>query len=95
GQKLVTEYSYDCQHRLIGVSLPDGRQVVYRYDAFGRRIAKQVDGRNTEFLWLGERLLAESGDRHYRTYLYEPDSFRPLALLDGEGPEQVEPCYYQ
>ncbi|AZD70629.1 Rhs family protein [Pseudomonas chlororaphis subsp. aurantiaca] len=25
GQKLVTEYQYDCQHRLIGVRLTGGR----------------------------------------------------------------------
>ncbi|PAU64202.1 hypothetical protein BZL41_10565, partial [Pseudomonas sp. PIC25] len=39
--------------------MPDGRQVHYRYDAFGRRIAKTLDGRTTEFLWQGERLIAE------------------------------------
>jgi YD repeat-containing protein len=40
GQKLVTEYRYDCQHRLIGVSLPGGSTASYKYDAFGRRIEK-------------------------------------------------------
>ncbi len=40
GQKLVTEYRYDCQHRLIGVSLPGGSSQSYKYDAFGRRIEK-------------------------------------------------------
>ncbi|WP_143519123.1 RHS repeat domain-containing protein, partial [Pseudomonas syringae] len=62
GQKLVTEYRYDCQHRLIGVSLPGGSVVSYKYDAFGRRIEKTVDGHTTEFLWQGERLIAESAD---------------------------------
>lgn len=41
GQKLVTEYCYDCQHRLIRVSLPSGSNASYQYDAFGRRIAKR------------------------------------------------------
>ena len=72
GHKLVTEYRYDAQHRLIGATLPDGRQVHYRYDAFGRRIAKTLDGRTTEFLWQGERLIAESAPDHYRSYIYEP-----------------------
>src|SRR5690606_513311 len=94
GQRLVTEYRYDSQHRLIAASLPDGRQVQYRYDAFGRRIAKTVDGQTTEFLWQGERLIAESGPAHYRSYVYEPGTFRPLALLQGEG-ETAEPFYYQ
>ncbi|WP_394324900.1 RHS repeat-associated core domain-containing protein [Pseudomonas chlororaphis] len=95
GQKLVTEYQYDCQHRLIGVSLPGGSTATYRYDAFGRRISKTVDGRTTEFLWQGERLIAESAENRYRSYIYEPGTFRPLAMLDGEGPAQATPFYYQ
>lgn len=95
GQKLVTEYQYDCQHRLIGVSLPGGSTATYKYDAFGRRIAKTVDGRTTEFLWQGERLIAESAENRYRSYIYEPGTFRPLAMLDGEGPAQATPFYYQ
>ncbi|MCF5398282.1 hypothetical protein GIV98_27130 [Pseudomonas syringae] len=95
GQKLVTEYRYDCQHRLIGVSLPGGSVVSYKYDAFGRRIEKTVDGHTTEFLWQGERLIAESADNRYRTYIYEPGTFRPLAMLDGEGPLKATPFYYQ
>ena len=95
GQKLVTEYRYDCQHRLIGVSLPGGSTAFYKYDAFGRRIEKTVDGQTTEFLWQGERLIAESADNRYRSYIYEPGSFRPLAMLDGEGPRKATPFYYQ
>ncbi|WP_260417989.1 RHS repeat domain-containing protein, partial [Pseudomonas cichorii] len=95
GQKLVTEYRYDAQHRLIGVSLPGGSTATYKYDAFGRRIAKTVDGHTTEFLWQGERLVAESADNRYRSYIYEPGSFRPLAMLDGEGPRKATPFYYQ
>ena len=76
---LVTEYRYDCQHRLIGVSLPDGSIASYKYDPFGRRIEKNVYGNTTELLWQGERLIVESGGTRYRTYVYEPDSFRPLA----------------
>lgn len=53
-----------------------------------------MDGRATEFLWQGERLIAESGPAHYRSYVYEPGTFRPLALLQGEG-ETAEPFYYQ
>ena len=94
GQKLVTEYQYDSQHRLIAANLPGGRRVQYRYDAFGRRISKTLDGQTTEFLWQGERLIAESGPAYYRSYVYEPGTFRPLALLQGEG-AAVEPCYYQ
>ncbi|KJZ47117.1 RHS repeat-associated core domain-containing protein [Pseudomonas fluorescens] len=94
-QKLVTEYRYDCQHRLVGVTTPDGRSANYRYDAFGRRISKTVDGNTTEFFWQGDHLIAESSREHYRSYVYEPGSFRPLAMLDGKGPRKACPFYYQ
>ncbi|MHC8373563.1 RHS repeat-associated core domain-containing protein [Pseudomonas sp. MDT1-85] len=94
-QKLVTEYRYDCQHRLVGVTTPDGRTASYRYDAFGRRTAKTVDGKTTEFFWQGDHLVAESSKEHYRSYVYEPGSFRPLAMLDGKGPRKACPFYYQ
>ncbi len=94
-QKLVTEYRYDCQHRLVGVTTPDGRGANYRYDAFGRRISKTVDGKTTEFFWQGDNLIAESSREHYRSYVYEPGSFRPLAMLDGKGPRKACPFYYQ
>ena len=95
GQKRVTEYRYDCQHRLVGVTTPDGRRTSYRYDAFGRRIAKIVDDHTTEFFWQGDNLVAESSREHYRSYVYEPGTFRPLAMLDGKGPRKACPFYYQ
>ncbi|WP_223175738.1 RHS repeat domain-containing protein [Photobacterium damselae] len=90
-QTLVTHYEYDCQHRLIRATMPDGSQACYVYDAFGRRISKTVTDKlgqssTTEFVWQGDKLLAEQTDgQHYQTYLYQPDSFKPLALLKGEG----------
>ncbi|WP_261888061.1 RHS repeat domain-containing protein [Vibrio rhizosphaerae] len=98
-QSLVTTYAYDCQHRLIRVEKPDGSSAEYRYDAFGRRIHKAVTDktgqtRQTEFLWQGDKLLAESGERHYQTYLYEYGSFKPLALVTGEGADNATPYFY-
>ncbi|HEX4550647.1 MAG TPA: RHS repeat-associated core domain-containing protein [Pseudomonas sp.] len=91
----VTEYRYDCQHRLIGLTRPDGKTASYQYDAFGRRIRKTVDGLSTEFFWQGDHLVAESSKVQYRSYVYEPGTFRPLALLDGKGPKRACPFYYQ
>ncbi|MDF9769722.1 RHS repeat-associated core domain-containing protein [Pseudomonas rhodesiae] len=93
--QLVTEYRYDSQHRLIEIAQPNGQTASYRYDPFGRRISKTVDGITTEFFWQGDKLIAEhQADRH-RSYLYEPDSFRPLALLEGFGPKETKPYHYQ
>ncbi|EUB87800.1 RHS repeat protein [Pseudomonas sp. GM30] len=94
-QQLVTEYRYDCQHRLIGLTRADGQTASYQYDAFGRRLRKTVDGQITEFFWQGDHLVAESSSTHYRSYVYEPGTFRPLALLDGKGPKKACPFYYQ
>ncbi|MFK3774184.1 RHS repeat-associated core domain-containing protein [Pseudomonas sp. NPDC089406] len=95
GQKLVTEYRYDCQHRLSEVLLPNGQVAKYRYDAFGRRIEKDVAGALTEFFWQGERLIGEWSPGRSRSYVYEPGSFRPLVMVDGDGPENARPYYYQ
>ncbi|MEN4949928.1 RHS repeat-associated core domain-containing protein, partial [Pseudomonas proteolytica] len=94
-QQLVTEYRYDCQHRLIGLTQPDGSQASYRYDPFGRRISKTVAGKTTEFFWQGDKVIAEHTHGQHRSYLYEPDSFRPLALLDGFGPANTQVFHYQ
>ncbi|MVW98375.1 type IV secretion protein Rhs, partial [Pseudomonas sp. PB100] len=95
GHQLVTQYRYDCQHRLIAVTQPNGQTASYRYDPFGRRISKTVDGITTEFFWQGDKLIAEHHADRHRSYLYEPDSFRPLALLDGFGPTDTQPYHYQ
>ncbi|AZE69565.1 RHS repeat-associated core domain-containing protein [Pseudomonas synxantha] len=95
GQQLVTEYRYDCQHRLISVTKPNGETASYRYDPFGRRISKTVDGKTTEFFWQGDKLIAEHHADRHRSYIYEPDSFRPLALLEGFGPKATTPYHYQ
>ncbi|MGR2708531.1 polymorphic toxin type 47 domain-containing protein [Pseudomonas sp. AU10] len=95
GHQLVTEYRYDCQHRLIGITQPNGQTASYCYDPFGRRISKTVDGITTEFFWQGDKLIAEHHADRHRSYIYEPDSFRPLALLAGFGPQDTQPFHYQ
>ncbi|MGU3310161.1 RHS repeat domain-containing protein, partial [Pseudomonas sp. M5A4_2d] len=95
GHQLITEYRYDCQHRLISITKPNGQTASYRYDPFGRRISKTVDGITTDFFWQGDKLIAEHHADRHRSYIYEPDSFRPLALLEGFGPKETQPYHYQ
>ncbi|MGY3912081.1 RHS repeat-associated core domain-containing protein [Aeromonas piscicola] len=108
GQSLVTRYHYDCQHQLVRAELPDGTTANYDYDAFGRRIRKTVRGTKsehvTEFLWQANNLIAESSyqlgddkrrtDEQYRSFIYEPGSFKPLVQLEGEGTD-TEVFHYQ
>ncbi|MGF1770389.1 DUF6531 domain-containing protein [Enterovibrio makurazakiensis] len=101
GSKLVSSYTYDCQHRLVQLEKPDGSKASYQYDAFGRRISKSITDKagntsSTEFIWQADKLLVETDNiERYQTYLYEYGSFRPLALIDGEGANNQETYFYQ
>ncbi|MFD9124332.1 RHS repeat domain-containing protein [Kitasatospora sp. NPDC059571] len=61
-------YAWDTEDRLTEVTTPDGRRWRYRYDPFGRRIAKEHLASNgtieerTDFTWDGS-LLAEQTSR--------------------------------
>ncbi|MDA0150102.1 RHS repeat-associated core domain-containing protein [Vibrio sp. LaRot3] len=99
-QAITSHFEYDSSHRLEKISKSDGSKAHYKYDAFGRRIEKSVVDKNgvetkTEFLWFGDKLLSEICGEDYKTYLYEPDTFKPLALIQGEGPQDCEVYYYQ
>jgi RHS repeat-associated protein len=92
---LVTHYQYDCRHRLIKVIKPTGLIITYTYDAFNRRTSKTVDGKTTEFIWQGSRLIAETdNDKHWQSYLYELDSYRPLALVHGNAQQDNIKLYW-
>ncbi len=53
----------------------------YTYDALGQRISKSGEQGNTTFYWHGDVLLGEVGSTGSCTYLFEPFSFKPLALV--------------
>ena len=93
GQKLITTFEYDGLNQLTAVN-NQGRTTQYHYDALGRRIAKISEQAKTEFLWNDDVLLKEQtieGNQDSRqetqakTYLFEPNSFKPLAqVIDQE-----------
>ena len=55
----TTTYQYDAENRLVGINKPDGTVVAYRYDPFGKRIEKNVNGTITRYLYDGEDILYE------------------------------------
>ncbi len=88
-------FAYDADNRLVQATRTwekAGSQTAqtarYSYDAFGRRIAKQVtEGGNTEttlFVWDGDVLVQEIHPNNTITYLYEPGSFVPLARVESK-----------
>lgn len=95
-QGQVTRYSYNAQNQLVEVRTGVGANANtnatttrYAYDALGRRISKtsQHDEQQntTTFYWNGDVLLGEinSNTKPSRTYLFEPFSFKPLALIQN------------
>ncbi|ABC30516.1 Rhs family protein [Hahella chejuensis KCTC 2396] len=83
GGKLETRYQYNKQNQLIAIE-KDGQKTEYQYDALGRRIAKQDAFGKTEFLWNGDVLLSEQRNHLNKVYVYEPNSFRPLAFIQDK-----------
>ncbi|PIE40758.1 MAG: hypothetical protein CSA49_06835 [Gammaproteobacteria bacterium] len=54
----------------------------------GRRISKKDAFGETHFLWNGDVLLSETRKNHQKLYIYEPDSFKPLAHIENNQ------CYF-
>lgn len=86
GRHTLQRFSYDGEHRLIQVeTVRNGvRQAVhFDYDSLGRRIRKHDEFGTTHFLWDGLRLLQEQRGDDCATYLYEAESYAPLARIDS------------
>ena len=97
----VWQYEWDAGSRLTAVTTPDHITWRYRYDPFGRRIAKQRltgDGsiaEQTNFVWDGPVLAeqatpaAQPGQYEVVTWDYRPGSF--TALTQAEHTSAGEP----
>jgi len=82
-------YTWDTDNRLISATIPDGTIWRYRYDPFGRRIAKQhfTSGdellEETRFTWdglvLAEQTEITADHERVTTWDYRPQSFTPLS----------------
>jgi RHS repeat-associated protein len=57
----------------------------FDYDAIGRRVAKHDQFGTTRFIWEGMRLIEERRGANVITYVYEPNSYVPLARIDASG----------
>ncbi|SBT16040.1 Putative deoxyribonuclease RhsC [Marinomonas gallaica] len=98
GQQLVTHFTYDALNQLTKVE-HNGVTTTYEYDPLGRRIAKRNADKTTTFLWNDDVLLSEttthiesdnqeskedkSKQTEHKTYLFEPDSFNPVAFVQN------------
>ncbi len=73
------------------------QRTTYGYDAFGRRSWKQDAFGVTTFVWDGNRLLSETRGGRSHLWIYEDDSFAPLAqisLRKGDTEHDAEVYWY-
>jgi len=80
----TTHYRYNRFNQLIQVEKQDFRQIEYRYDAIGRRIAKVVDGNLTQFVWNQFQLIGEEQASKRIEYVFYPEHFIPLCHLEED-----------
>ena len=55
----VTTFIWNAQNQLVQIDFPDATQATYRYDGFGRRIEKNVNGAITRYVYAGLHILLE------------------------------------
>ena len=96
----LQRFAYDAESRLVEVRNENGSVVRMVYDPLGRRIEKTEHGSDgyplgeTRFTWDGLRLLQEHKHSQTSLYLYDGDSYEPLARVDGEGEHQRVRYYH-
>jgi len=83
--KLEKRFYYDLQNQLIKVETNTKQETVtYQYDPLGRRIDKTDAFGSTQYRWADNHLIQEIRNKIKKTYVYEPHSFRPVALVQDE-----------
>ena len=91
------EYKYNCESQLteaICRSRKGFSRTRFTYDAIGRRIGKTDGKTETSFVWDGMQLLREESGGKTTTYVYEQESYIPLARIDTSAKEPVSRIYY-
>ncbi|MGR5209397.1 RHS repeat-associated core domain-containing protein [Vibrio rotiferianus] len=97
----TTRFVWNGDDRLTHIELPDGGRYRYRYDPLGRRVAKEClsTQRITEYLWDGANIVqhsqktADGSVIQEIEYLYEPETFRPLAQVTHKA-NQASQLHY-
>ena len=93
------KYRWDASHQLIEAEVTRHgvtQSTAYAYDALGRRIAKTGTFGQTNYLWDGDLMLQSSRGQHSSLYVYEPQSFVPLATVQGAAASgQTQTYWYQ
>jgi RHS repeat-associated protein len=68
----TTQYQWDSENRLIGITKPDGTAIAYQYDELGRRVGKRVGSQQWQWSYLGQgqEIHRENGPSGLRFYTH-------------------------
>ncbi|MFV2105245.1 DUF6531 domain-containing protein [Micromonospora sp. LOL_015] len=86
----TSRFVWDAEDRLVRVVTPGGDQWHYRYDGFGRRVAKQRlagDGSVAEevyFAWAGDLMVEQTDGADTISWDYWPDGSAPVTQTGGD-----------
>ncbi|WP_351011865.1 RHS repeat-associated core domain-containing protein [Shewanella sp. S1-58-MNA-CIBAN-0166] len=72
--------SFNGLNQLVQINV-NGKLTQYEYDALGRRSAKITELGRTDFIWDNHQLIGECTLGEYSWYIYQPDTFIPVALI--------------
>ena len=72
--------SFNGLNQLVQINV-NGKLTQYEYDALGRRSAKITELGRTDFIWDNHQLIGEYTLGEYTWYIYQPDTFTPVALI--------------
>ncbi|HST86414.1 MAG TPA: RHS repeat-associated core domain-containing protein, partial [Kineosporiaceae bacterium] len=87
-------FGWDAQDRLITLSTPEGTHWRYRYDALGRRVAKErlaLDGavvERVDFSWDGALPAEQRTGTRVTTWDFDPTDLKPLAQHERNSQDE-------
>ncbi len=76
-------FEWTADDRLVSLTLSNEEVVHYRYDALGRRIAKEIGGQSCEFIWDKDRVIHEKRPRSIHTWISSQFDFSHLATVQN------------
>ena len=97
GHHETIELRWNADHQLVeSTTIRHGvtQATRYAYDALGRRVAKSDRFGTTHYLWDGDLMVHSQRGGREALFIYEPDSFVPLATVQGTAEEQHTYWYH-
>ncbi|WP_284415750.1 RHS repeat-associated core domain-containing protein, partial [Acidovorax sp. SUPP3334] len=86
GNASITTLRWNANHQLVEATTERHgvtQTTRYAYDALGRRVSKADSFGATHFLWDGDLMVLKERGGNGALFVYEPDSFVPLASIQG------------